>query len=127
MGTPTSRTLEQSPQVAGESAVEEPQPAGALAEQDGDAAIILTPEQVPWWARLAVQPKQTLRYAYLIIGLLILTALFGDMEWEIKKHHLRHAVKVGVALATMSMLFIVADWVFFAEPNLAAVGTLIGN
>ncbi len=97
------------------------------AASNGASAAIMTPAQVPWWAWLAVQPKQTLRYAYLIIGLLILFALFGDMEWEIKQHHIRHAMKAGVALATMSMLFIVADWVFFAQPILAAVGTLIGN
>ena len=103
----------QPPQVAGESTV-----AGIL-------VYFVTPDKVPWWARLAVEPKQTLRYAYLIIGLLILLALFGDMEWELKKHHLRHAMKAGVALATMSMLFIVADWVFFAQPILAAVGQLV--
>jgi hypothetical protein len=99
---------------------------GALADEDGDAMVI-APEDIPWWARLAVQPKQTLRYAYLIIGLFILTALFLDMEWEIHKHHLRHAKNVGAILATMSMLFIVADWIFFAEPILAAVGKLIGS
>lgn len=108
----------------GEAIGEEPISAGAAAEQDGDATI-LAPEDVPWWMRLAVQPKQTLRYAYLLIGILILAALFGDMEWELHKHHLRHAMKAGVMLATMSMLFIVADWVFFAEPILAAVGKLM--
>lgn len=112
-------------QVLGESVAEETIPTGAAAEQDGDAALILTPEQIPWWARMMVQPKQTLRYAYYIIGLVILLALFGDMEWEIKKHHLRHAMKAGIVLATMSMLFIVADWAFFAQPILAAVGSLM--
>ena len=85
----------------------------------------MTPEQVPWWARLAVQPKQTLRYAYLLIGLVIIAALFGDMEWELHKHHFRHAMKAGAVLATMSMLFIVADWIFFAEPILAAIGKIV--
>ena len=98
----------------------EVEPIGALAEEDGDAAIMM-PEDVPWWARLAVQPKQTLRYAYYIIGLLILVALFFDMELELRSHHFRHAMKAGVMLATMSMLFIVADWIFFAEPILAAL------
>lgn len=112
-------------QILGETDVEEEStPVGAVAEQDGDAMIAASGD-VPWWARLAVQPKETLRYAYLIIGLFILVALFGDMEWEIHKHHYRHAMKAGAMLATMSMLFIVADWVFFAEPILAAVGKLI--
>lgn len=118
--------LTQDSQILGETDMEEAAPLGAAAEQDGDA-LVLSPSDVPWWARLAVQPKQTLRYAYLIIGLLILLALLGDMEWEIKKHHFKHAMKVGAVLATMSVLFIAADWLFFAEPILAAVGKLTGN
>lgn len=118
--------VSQDSQILGESAIEEQDlSSGALAEEDGDAAIIMTPEQVPWWARLAVQPKQTLRYAYLLIGLVIIAALFGDMEWELHKHHFRHAMKAGAVLATMSMLFIVADWIFFAEPILAAIGKIV--
>ena len=119
-------------QVLGETVVEDGEPVGALAEEDGDASVSLlrvpastqfmTPEEVPWWARLAVQPKQTLRYAYYVIGLLLLAALFLDMELELRWHHVRHAMKAGIALATMSMLFIAADWVFFAEPILAAIG-----
>lgn len=113
-------------QILGETDSEDIIPVGAAAEQDGDAMII-APENIPWWGRIVAQPKEMLRVAYLVIGLLILAALFGDMEWEIHKHHYRHAMKAGAVLATMSMLFIVADWVFFAEPILAAVGKLIGN
>jgi hypothetical protein len=109
--------------VLGETVIapHEDEPVGALAEQDGDAAILST-EEIPWWGTLLAQPKQTLQYAYYIIGLLILSALFFDVEWEVHKHHLRHAMKAGVVLATMSMLFIVADWVFFAQPVLAVLG-----
>lgn len=114
------------PQVAGESLIEEGEveSIGALAEQDGDAAIISTAE-IPWWAWLVAQPQQTLRYAYYIIGLLILAALFFDMELELKWHHFRHARKAGLLLATMSVLFIAADWLFFAEPILAAIGQFV--
>jgi uncharacterized protein YkwD len=123
--TPTERPVViTTSQVLGETVVEEIEPVGALAEQDGDAMII-APEDVPWWGWLAAQPKQTLQYAYYIIGLIILAALFGDMEWEIHRHHIRHAMKAGTLLATMSMLFIAADWLFFAEPVLAAVGRLL--
>ena len=114
-----------SKQVLGESVSEEIEPVGALSEQDGDAAIVMTPEQVPWWARIAVQPKESLRYAYYIIGLIILAALFFDMEIQLRWHHFRHATKAGVVLATMSMLFIAADWLFFARPILAAIGTFV--
>ncbi|HWO07089.1 MAG TPA: CAP domain-containing protein [Candidatus Paceibacterota bacterium] len=102
---------------------EEVQPIGALAEEDGDAAVIAESD-IPWWAYLAAQPKQTLRYAYYVLGLLILAALFFDMELELKWHHFRHARKAGYLLATMSMLFIAADWLFFAEPTLAVLGIL---
>lgn len=98
---------------------------GALAEQDGDAAIVVRAEEIPWWGWIAAQPKETLRFAYLIIGLLILAALFLDVEIEFKRHHIRHAMKAGTMLATMSMLFIAADWLFFAEPALAAIAAMI--
>ncbi len=90
-------------------------------DEDGDASIIKT-KDIPLWAYLFTQPKQTLQYAYYIIGLLVLAGLFFDVEWEVHKHHLRHAMKAGILLATMSMLFIVADWVFFADPILAITG-----
>jgi hypothetical protein len=101
--------------------------ATALAEpvqvdEDGDAAVIVAHEDIPFWAYLIAHPRTTLQYAYYIIGLLLLAALFGDMEWEIHKHHMKHAMKAGMVLATMSMLFIVADWMFFAQPILAAIG-----
>ncbi len=123
------------PQVLGETVIESNEPVGALAEEDGDATVsvvqrtpttqFLTPEQVPWWARLLVQPKETLRYAYYAIGLVVLLGLFLDMQLELRWHHVRHATKAGMVLATMSMLFIAADWVFFAEPILAAIGTML--
>lgn len=109
-------------QVLGETDVE---PVGALAEQDGDAAVILSAEEIPWWGWVVAQPKETLRYAYYIIGLLLLAALFFDMELELKWHHIRHARKAGFLLATMSMLFIAADWLFFAQPILAAVAGML--
>lgn len=107
--------------VLGETTAEE-EAIGALAEQDGDAAVIVAQEDIPFWANLLAQPRQTLQYAYYIIGLFILFALFFDVEWEIKHHHMKHAAKAGMVLATMSMLFIVADWVFFAQPVLAVLG-----
>lgn len=113
------------PDVLGETTVVAPyedESIGALAEQDGDAAVIVEQENIPFWAYLVAQPKQTLQYAYYIIGLLILFALFFDVEWELKHHHVKHAMKAGVVLGTMSMLFVVADWVFFAEPVLAILG-----
>lgn len=116
------------PDVLGETTVVAPyedEPVGALAEQDGDASVIVAQDEIPFWAYLVAQPKRTLQYAYYIIGLLILFALFFDVEWEIKHHHMKHAMKAGAVLGTMSMLFVVADWVFFAEPVLAVLGSFL--
>lgn len=100
-------------------------------DEDGDAAVaivetlpLLDAEDVPWWARVAAAPQSTLRYAYYVIGLFILFALFFDMQLELRWHHMKHAMRAGVVLATMSMLFVVADFVFFAEPILASVASL---
>jgi len=86
---------------------------------------ILNADEISWWQKLIVQPKEMLRVAYYVIGLILLAALFFDMELEMKWHHVRHARKVGYLLATMSMLFIAADWVFFAEPTLAALAAMV--
>jgi len=111
--------------VLGESDEEDLEPVGALAEQDGDASVILAPEQVPWWGRILAMPLSTLRTIYLVIGFLVLTALFFDMELEWRWHHFKHAMRAGSVLAIMSMLFIAADWFFFAEPILAIAGALL--
>jgi hypothetical protein len=103
------------------TAVDQDPAIGAM--QDG--TVIVSRDEIPWWGWVAAQPKETLRYAYLIIGLLILAALFFDVEIEFKRHHVKHAMKAGVLLATMSVLFVAADWLFFAEPVLAALGQMI--
>lgn len=90
--------------------------------EGGDASVIVTKEEIPFWGFLLAQPRGTLQYAYYLIGLIILLALFFDIEWEIHRHHIRHAMKASFLLATMSILFVAADWVFFAEPILAALG-----
>jgi hypothetical protein len=122
---PVSVAETQGGATLGETTVVEEEPIGAIAEQDGDAAVIVSAAEIPWWGWIAAQPKSTLRIAYIVIGLLILAALFLDVEIEFKRHHVRHAMKAGMILATMSMLFIAADWLFFAEPVLAALGAML--
>lgn len=96
-------------------------PAAAIAQ----SLPVLHSEDVPVWAYLISSPKETLRYAYYILGFFILCALLIDIELEIRWHHLRHAMRAGFALVTMSILFIVADWAFFAQPILAAAWRLL--
>lgn len=111
--TPTPTT------VLGETtAISEP----VQVDEDGDAFVIVTKEEIPFWGFLLAQPRESLQYAYYLIGVIILFALFFDIEWEMHKHHIRHAMKASFLLATMSILFVAADWVFFAEPILAALG-----
>lgn len=74
---------------------------------------------IPSWGYVAAFPKETLRIIYYILGFIVLVALAIDTGLEVRWHHLRHARRAGVALATMSILFVAADYVFFAEPVLA--------
>ena len=89
------------------------------------AASTISVDEIPWWASLVAEPQKTLRYAYYVIGFLVLAALFFDVQLELKWHHIRHAKKAGAVLVTMSMLFVVADWLFFGEPVLAAISSLM--
>lgn len=80
----------------------------------------------PAWGYLATSPKSTLRYVYYLLGILILAALAIETGFEIRWHHVKRAFAAGTLLATMCVLFIAADYLYFAEPVLAASAALIG-
>lgn len=103
-----------------------PAPEGKKPTAVAESIPVLTSEDVPWWAFLLTMPKTTLRYAYLSIGLMVLLGLFLDLGLELRWHHMRHAMRAGILIATMSMLFVVADWAFFAEPVLALAWAFFG-
>lgn len=96
-------------------ATTEPALAAALAS---DAA-----SQRPFWAIFVGFPKDTMRYAYLVIGLLVLLALAVDTGLELRRHHRRRAFHAGLLLVSMCLLFFAADYLFFAKPALAAHDT----
>ncbi len=96
-------------------ATTEPALAAALAS---DAA-----SDKPFWAAFVGFPKDTMRYAYFIIGLLVLLALAVDTGLEFHRHHRRRAFHAGVLLISMGLLFFAADYFFFAKPVLAAHDT----
>src|SRR3989344_746732 len=97
------------------TATTEPALAAALAS---DAA-----SYKPFWAAFVGFPKDTMRYAYFVIGLLVLLALAVDTGLEFRRHHRRRAFHAGILLVSMCLLFFAADYLFFADPVLAARDT----
>lgn len=99
---------------------------GAVATTAPTLAASLSSEiagDVPWWGYLLGFPRDAMRYAYYLIGLFVLLALALDTGFEMRWHHARRALAAGTLLATMAAFFIVADYLFFAEPVLAALGS----
>ncbi len=77
-------------------------------------------ENRPFWAYAISFPRDTLRYLYYAIGLFVLLALMIETGLEIRWHHRTKAIRAGALLATMCLLFVAADSLFFAQPVLAA-------
>ena len=74
----------------------------------------------PFWTAFVGFPKDTMRYTYFVIGLLVLLALAVDTGLEFRRHHRRRAFHAGILLVSMCLLFFAADYLFFAKPALAA-------
>lgn len=122
----TAPTIQDEIQVLGSSAEEaaaletpptmtEPVVAAALAEEVSN--------DIPLWGYLVGFPRDTLRYAYYFVGLLILLAFAIETGLELRAHHRRKAMHAGMLLAGMAILFVVADYAFFAEPVLAFISS----
>ncbi|OGG52883.1 hypothetical protein A3H16_03390 [Candidatus Kaiserbacteria bacterium RIFCSPLOWO2_12_FULL_53_8] len=73
----------------------------------------------PAWGYYATSPKTMLRYAYYLLGFLVLLALFVTTGLELKWHHRRAFAVAACLLVFMSGLFVVADYAIFSEPVLA--------
>ena len=84
-----------------------------------ELAVAADEESKPYWTNLVSFPRETLRTAYFILGLLILLALAVDTGLEIRAHHRRRAVRAGVLLISMAILVVTAEIFFFAEPVIA--------
>lgn len=125
---PAIAEAESGTQVLGSSA-SEPEPREP--EKAAPHAISTTPPAVaavlaedvqkdaPWWAYLLAFPRESMRYAYYLIGLMIIVALTMETGLELRWHHRRHAAVAGTLLGTMCIFFVLADYLFFAEPVLA--------
>jgi uncharacterized protein YkwD len=80
-----------------------------------------TTGNVPAWGYIVGFPRESLRYAYYILGFLILLAFGIDTGFEIHRRHARRAVFAGGLLMVMCALFVLANFAFFTQPVLAAV------
>ncbi len=109
-------------QEAGER--EESAPHAITTTEPAVAAVLAedVEKDTPWWAYLLAFPRESMRYAYYFIGLLIIVALTMETGLELRWHHRRHAAVAGTLLGTMCIFFVLADYLFFAEPVLAMLG-----
>jgi hypothetical protein len=111
--TPALAAAEPASQVLGSAT--EPAKAALLSQEVAGG--------VPWWGYLLGFPRDSMRYAYYVIGLLVLLALAFETGLEMRWHHAHHAAVASTLLMTMCVLFVAADYLFFAQPVLAAIGT----
>lgn len=81
--------------------------------------------EVPLWGYLFGFPRASVHYAYYLLGLLVLLALVFDTGLQLHEHHRTKALHAGIALATLSVLFILSDYFFFAQPVLAAIAAAL--
>ena len=113
------------PKPAAAAPAPAPQP-NAVATTEPALAAALASDATnnrPFWAAFVGFPKDTMRYTYFVIGLLVLLALAVDTGFELRRHHRRRAFHAGILLVTMGLLFFAADYFFFADPVLAARDT----
>lgn len=112
--TVTAPKLETAPALAAATTVPSTLVLGA------ESGSILPPAQASWWQKLLASPKTWLRYAYYALAGIILVILAFVTELEFHKRHRRHIAVATLLFILMAGLFILADFVFFAPPTLAA-------
>lgn len=113
--------------ILGSSAQEPAPQAQAVATTEPAVAAALSADvsgNKPFWAFFVSFPRDTMSYAYYLIGVLVLLALGVETGFEMRKHHRKHAMKAGALLVVMALLFVLANVLFFGEPTLAATAAL---
>ena len=118
-------TEPQEPTVLGTSAEESAQAEAVVATTSPVLAAYLAQEvrgsEIPLWGYLVSFPKSAMHYTYNIIALLVLLALIIDTGFQMRYHHRTKAMHAGIALGVILALFVLADYLFFAEPVLASL------
>lgn len=118
-------TIQEPANVLGASAQEQAhtEPVAAVQTDKTPIGAVLAPSKAgryaPAWGFLATSPKTTLRYAYYLVGFIVLMALLITTGLELRWHHARAFTVAACLLVFMSGLFVVADVAIFSEPVLA--------
>ena len=86
----------------------------------GTEADSILPPSASWWQRLLASPKSMLQYAYYALAGIILVLLAFVTELEFHRHHLRHVGAAALLFVLMAGLFVLANFIFFSEPVIAA-------
>lgn len=73
-----------------------------------------------WWEHLLASPKTMLHYAYYLLAGVILLLLGYATKLEFHQRHLRHVAAVGILFVVMIGLSILADFILFTQPVIAA-------
>lgn len=132
----TASTRPAEPAVLGTSA-EEPgkAPAGNVSTDVTKLAPVATTSPVvaaylaqetrtsplPLWGYLVSFPRAAMHLAYYALAFLVIFALLVDTGFEMRSHHRKKAYHAGLVLVVVSVLFVMADYFFFAQPVLASL------
>jgi hypothetical protein len=124
----TTRPASAKPQVLGTTQETSPAPTTPSITSHTNTAPVSVPivaekVQTPvryasWLDFFFASPKTTLRYAYYLIGFLILCTFFMITRFEFREHHRRVAFLTLGLLFLMGGLFFIADRAVFGTPTL---------
>lgn len=126
LGTPATSTAP-GIVVTTASPKEPTSPAFATTEMSTSTAVLGTkadsilPITVTRWQHLLASPKTWLRYAYYAIAGIVLIILAYVTELEFHRRHMCHVWAAALLFVLMGTLFIIANFVLFAEPVIAAI------
>ena len=85
------------------------------------ASISVEPNTPPVWAYAVSAPHTVLTYVYYLLMILVIAALAYVTGFEMRQHHVRHAVRAGFLIGLMGVLLVAAHFIVFSEPVLAAI------
>ena len=85
-----------------------------------EADSILPPAPASWWQHLLASPKTVLHYGYYVLTILLLVLIAFITELEFHKRHMRHVALCTMLFVLMIGLSVLADFVFFSTPVIAA-------
>lgn len=101
-------------------------PALAAAEPAPPAPLAAAPPapapapSAGWWQVLLASPHTVLGYAYYVLAVITLLIFAYLTELELHRRHARHALEAGALLVLLLLLFTLAQYLFYAQPVLAA-------